>query len=455
MSHLHTVPATAAMRLVPSPQWYHPDPGLLGGELCYAAADRVLITGPDGDDLGPHLARYGPRPVTTGPAGERLLRTIEQAQLTGRGGAHFPVAAKWRAALGAGAGGLVVANGAEGEPASAKDTALLQHRPHLVIDGLICAAEAIGAGRAVVWLHEGAVDTHRIVAQALAERRTVGFGEPEIRIVTGPDRYLTGEASAVVRALDGGPALPAFTRQPAAVRGVHGLPTVVQNVETLARVALLARAGADGPMPGVLVTVHGESLDGSQILTVRELAPSRTVADAVVGQWGPRSSLPQAVLIGGYGGSWQRWDEVAAVPIGRLDGRRSIAAAGQPLPSLGAGVLIALPADACGIVETAAVIDYLAGSSARQCGPCRFGTRALADGWRRIAGSRARRGDHPTLLRTVGEVAGRGACRLPDAAVGLTRTALRVFADDLDRHLSGSGCGFEQGRAVLPLPGRV
>ncbi|MFZ0158120.1 MAG: NADH-ubiquinone oxidoreductase-F iron-sulfur binding region domain-containing protein [Kineosporiaceae bacterium] len=455
MSHLHSVPPTAAMRMVPGQQLpRHPFPGLLDGEFCYSAADRSLIAGPDGDDLGPHLARCGPRPVTTGRAGEVLLRSIDHAGLTGRGGAHFPVATKWRAALAAGGGGLLVANGAEGEPASAKDTALLQHRPHLVIDGLVCAAETIGAARAVIWLHEGAVETHRVLAQALAERRAAGFAEPAIRIVTGPDRYLTGEASAVVRALDGGPALPAFTREPAATRGVHGLPTVVQNVETLARVALLARAGADAPMPGVLVTVHGESLHGEQALTVRELAPSRTVAEAVLDRWGPRSSPPQAILIGGYGGSWLPWAEVAGLPLGRLDGQRSISLVGQPHPSLGAGVLIALPTDACGLTETAAVIDYLAASSAKQCGPCLFGTRALADGWRRIADSRARRGDHRHLLTVAAQVAGRGACHLPDAVVGLTRTALRVFADDLDRHLRGAGCGFEQGRPVLPMPGR-
>ncbi len=456
MNHLHSVPQTAAMRMVPGQhQPVHSHPGLLDSEFCYAAHDRALIAGPDGDDLEAHLSRYGTRPVTTGRAGEALLRTIDHAALTGRGGAHFPVATKWRAALAAGAGGLVVANGAEGEPASAKDTALLQHRPHLVIDGLVCAAETIGAAKAVIWLHEGAVETHRAVAQALAERRAAGFAEPVIRIVTGPDRYLTGEASAVVRALDGGPALPAFTREPAAVRGVHGLPTVVQNVETLARVGLLARVGAEAPMPGVLVTVHGESLHGEQALTVRELPASRTVADAILDRWGPRSSLPQAVLVGGYGGNWLSWNEIAAVPLGRLDGQRSISLAGQSYPSLGAGVLIALPTNACGITETAAVIDYLATSSARQCGPCLFGTRALADGWRRIADNQARKGDHAALLTVAGEVARRGACHLPDAAVGLTRTALRVFSDDLDRHLSGAGCGFEHGRGVLPLPGRI
>ncbi len=95
-----------------------------------------------------------------GWAGEQLLDSIEQAELTGRGGAHFPVARKWRTALDAArAGGgevLVVANGAEGEPASAKDAALLLQRPHLVLDGLVCAAEAFGASSAVLWLQEGA-----------------------------------------------------------------------------------------------------------------------------------------------------------------------------------------------------------------------------------------------------------------------------------------------------------
>lgn len=447
---MHTVaPATRPLRT--GAEWSllgtHPE-----AQVAFAASDRSLLHAEPADRLEDHLRRYGPRPVTTARAGELLLRSVEAAELSGRGGAHFPVARKWRTALEAAqAGGrevLVVANGAEGEPASAKDAALLLQRPHLVLDGLVCAAETLGASSAVLWLHEGA-SAVEAVGRALAERRAAGAVEPDVRVATGPDRYLTGEGNAVVAALDGGPALPAFLRRPAAVAGVDGRPTVVQNVETLARVALLARTGASGPIPGVLTSVLSRSTEGRWAVVVRELAPFRTVAEAVLDGYWAAAPKPGAVLVGGYGGRWMHWDDAAPLALGRL--------AARPAPggvSLGAGVIAPLPDGACGVRETAAVVDYLAASSARQCGPCLFGTRALADAWSRIARGAARRGDEERLHEVSAEISSRGACRLPDAAVSLTLSARDVFLADLERHLAGYPCG-PLSPSVLPVPGSI
>ena len=450
--------------------WWEPDHRLLSGICGYDAHDRSRLSGPDPDLLEDHVARYGPRPVVTGTAGDELLVALEEIRLTGRGGAHFPVAKKWRTVLAAGGGGIVVGNGAEGEPASAKDAALLQHRPHLVLDGLACAAEVVGATGATLWLHEGAVETRRAVVRAIGERRAAGFEEIGVQVVLGPDHYLSGESSAAIQALDGGPPLPAFTRVPAAVKGIGGRPTLLQNVETLARVALIARTGATGAMPGMLVTVLGDAG-----LTVCELPPETTVAEAVrIGNGAGLGGLPpQAVLLGGYGGSWMSWAEAAPQPLGHLDGRRSVEApptprsrrrraAPAPPPlsasftaSLGAGVMAVLPADVCGIVETAAVVEYLATSSARQCGPCVFGTRDLADTLARISRCEARRGDLDLLTRIAAQVVRRGACHLPDGAVQILRSALHVFAEDLEQHVQHGRCAHPGGRAVLPVPGEL
>ncbi|MBL8931690.1 MAG: hypothetical protein JNL54_16335 [Kineosporiaceae bacterium] len=463
-----------------------PDRHLLGAEVYYRAAQRDVLHGPTTEGLGVHLARVGPMPSALGGAGGQLLQIVDEVGLTGRGGAHFPVAAKWRSTItavqerhvrrrirggrGESAPGevLVVANGAEGEPASAKDAALLQHRPHLVLDGLVAVAEVVGADAGVVWLHESADQTRQAVARALAERRAARHDSVPISLATGPDRYLTGEANAVVQALDGGPAVPWFRTVPAAQGGgVDGQPTLVHNVETLARTALLARTGvpteASGPAGGVLTSVLGRLTSGQAVITVRELPPQCTVADAVLDRYG-HEVAPRAVLIGGYGGTWLSWEEAADLTLGRLDRRRAPGAGLLPGEvTLGAGVLAALPADACGVAETASVATYLADSSARQCGPCLFGTRALAELWTRIAQGRARRGDEQELARISAQLVRRGACALPDAAVNLTLSAARVFADDVRGHLAGAGCvrGCRAGSAagpaeawstVLPVP---
>lgn len=154
-------------------------------------------------------------------------------------------------------GGTVAANAAEGEPASGKDAVLVGRRPHLVLDGLVSAGEAVGAEDLVVWLHEGDCAGHRSINRALGERRAAGLREPSVRVEVGPASYLSGESSAVLRSLAGGPALPQFRRTPAARDGLRDRPALVHNVETLARVALAGRLGPAGYRPTTLLTVVG------------------------------------------------------------------------------------------------------------------------------------------------------------------------------------------------------
>ena len=415
--------------------------GVLGLPVVYQAHRPELVSGPEVDTLRRHTAWYGrPDPGTgtgTGPSGD-LVAELDAVALAGRGGAHFAVARKWRSTASRD-GGVVVANGAEGEPASAKDAALLQHRPHLVLDGLACAAAAVGATRTVLWLHEGASASHSAVSRALTERRSAGLRE-RVEVVTGPEHYLSGESSAVVRALSDGPALPAFRRVPATVSGIGGGPTLVHNVETLARVALVARGGRDGYRDTTLVTVVAEGRR-----TVLEVDPRSTVEQVVaVG-----GVAPQAVLLGGYGGTWLPWTAAAQLPLHH----QALRDAGA---GLGAGVVVPLPADACGVVETAGVLDYLARSSARQCGPCLFGLRAIADQLLELAQGEGGRGNLRRLRTFAAEVEGRGGCHHPDGAVRLLLSAVTTFEADLSAHSRHGRCLHRDdpfaAPVVLPVP---
>lgn len=390
-------------------------------------------------DLATHLATYGPA-----GAADDLLTAVDEIGLTGQGGGHFPVAAKWRtvreSATRSGRAPLVVANGAEGEPASAKDQLLLATRPHLVLDGLAETAAAVGADETVLWLHGDAHLLHVAVHRAVAERRAAGLREPRVRVVSAPAHYLAGESGAVVRGLSGGPALPMTRRVPAAVEGVDGRPTLVHNVETLARTALLARTGAAAHRATALVTVV---VNGSRtVLEVDARAPVR-VALLLAG-W-PVDVEPAAILLGGYGGSWLPWDQAAHLELSP----GALRAAGT---SMGAGVLAPLPAGACGVAETARLTAYLAGSSARQCGPCVFGLAALADVLERLRTGDARRSDVERLSRWTGEIDGRGACHHPDGAVRMVRSALVTFARDVDAHRRHRPCGAAHAEALLPVP---
>src|SRR5437762_2765205 len=222
-----------------------------------AVIRQRLLAGPDlsrgPEGLAWHVQRLGPPPVI-GPA---LIDVVESSGLAGRGGAAFPVGTKWRSIPRRHAGQpVVVGNGAEGEPQSLKDRVLMTARPHLVLDGAPLAARARRASRIAVVIGESHRDALASMSAALAERP-----EPELRqarIVIAPPRYVAGESSATVHLVGSGIARPT-TRPPSMHEaGVDGRPTLVQNVESLAHVALIARYGAGWFGAGtVLITVVG------------------------------------------------------------------------------------------------------------------------------------------------------------------------------------------------------
>jgi NADH:ubiquinone oxidoreductase subunit F (NADH-binding) len=378
--------------------------------------------------LGDHLRGHGPAPL----GGAALLDRLEDCGLTGHGGGHFPVAAKWRSVLLGGGTATVVANAAESDPASAKDEVLLRQRPHLVLDGLALAVRVLGAREGVLWLHEAssALDA---VAAALRERSTAGLADPPLRVVDAPASYLAGESSAVRRSLAGGPLLPGPRDVPQSL----GSP-VIQNVETLARVALVARGAVDAA-DAALVTVLDEGLR-----TVTETVPAETVAGVVLRTRGFGGPPPRAVLVGGYAGTWVSWEQA-----------QELALAGPTRwAGTGTGLVAVLPYGACGLAETAALLRYLAGSSAGQCGPCVFGLPSLADLADRLVRGRAGHGDVVRLNAEAAKIDGRGACSHPDGAVRLLSSALATFADDVDEHVHRSRCREGNDGRVFPVPGR-
>ena len=205
--------------------------------------------------LTEHLARHGRLPAIGpgAPSRSEFIAEVGRAGLAGRGGAGFPTARKLHAVASGRDVPVVIANGTEGEPASAKDKVLLAREPHLVLDGAVLAARMVGAPRAIVVVHDAVLDT---VIAAVAERRRARYGRVRIKVMMAADGFVAGEASALVNWAGHGIPLPTATPPRVSERGLDGRPTLVQNVETLAHLALIARH-ADGwccgtRPPGVL-----------------------------------------------------------------------------------------------------------------------------------------------------------------------------------------------------------
>jgi NADH:ubiquinone oxidoreductase subunit F (NADH-binding) len=391
----------------------------------------------------PHRQSRAPR-----DSAQRLIELIERSRLTGRGGAGFPTGRKLRAVAETKGRPVVVANGAEGEPASTKDRLLLSRSPHLVLDGLSLAAFAVRADRAFLVVHQRQRRLGASLEAAVAARVAAGIDQIPIEVVGIPDRYVSSEQSAIVQYLNGGAAVPTFSPPRTHERGFDGRPTLVNNVETLAHIALIARhgdrwfrsAGVPGAAGTMLVTVSG-AVAKPGVYEVQLGTP----VGAAVSSAGGVTEQPQAILTGGYFGTWLPVDLAWQLPLTHRDFKSAGGA-------LGAGIIVVLPDSSCGLAETARVVRYLADESAGQCGPCVFGLPALADALADLAydGQHRPTRQAGTLL---GLVEGRGACKLPDGATQLVRSALETFGVDADWHEQRGPCYGIQRAPVLDVPG--
>ena len=407
--------------------------------------------------LDHHVSLFGQLPRTA-----EVIDLVESASLRGRGGAGFSTAKKLEAVARASGRPVVVANGVEAEPPSDKDRTLLRVAPHLVLDGAVLAADAIGARDIVVAVSRPAPE----LRDAIAERTRRGsdplrieLGRVPHRFVAvgaGPDRHrpvprhryrarrarlarpghgagaaAAGRpgAAALLRALEGRPARPTLKPPYPSERGLRDAPTLVQNVETLAHMALIARFGPDWFGSGtVLATLSGAVSQPG----VYEIPLGATLADVVAACGGVHGPVA-AYLVGGYFGRFVAADEAPSLALTPEE--------------LGAGAIVAVPASTCAAAECARVVRWLAGESAGQCGPCVHGLPAVADAI--DVGSRGdRRGE---LARLAALVDGRGACRHPDGVARLVRSALDVFADELALHARRRGCG-RRLEHILPVP---
>jgi NADH:ubiquinone oxidoreductase subunit F (NADH-binding) len=406
-----------------------------------------LLAGPAARESWPdHLGRLGPMP--DGAESPRdLVDQLARSGLVGRGGGYFPLESKMRTALSSPGTPVVVVNACESEPAVRKDRLLLRHRPHLVLDGALAVAAALEADRVIIASHAGSF-ARASAALAATERPTRSI---QVEFVDVPNTYIAGESTALVSFLNGGPALPPGRTVPTAVSGVDGRPTVVSNTETLAHAAMIARFGsawfreAGSPdAPGsVLVTTAGD-VRHEDVLEVVERV---TVGEALEAAGGVRGE-PQAVLVGGYAGTWVPAHRIWQAPLDAAFLRRL----GAPL---GCGLLGVVASDRCGLVETARLIGWLAGERAGQCGACTLGMPDLADRMLGLADGSRRGGKEVRRIVSLGEtISGRGLCHLPDTAVAMAESALVTFADELKLHKQGR-CSGRCDEPVFPVPERA
>jgi NADH-quinone oxidoreductase subunit F len=355
-----------------------------------------------------------------------VLDTLERSGERGRGGGGFPTAAKWRRGAAQPAPRrFAVANGDEGDPGSFVDRVLLERDPHAVLEGLALAALAVGAERGIVYVRSEYPEARERVARAAAEARAAGvldgaaFGRRfpfEVEVVSGRGSYVCGEETALLAALEGrrGEVRP---RPPyPSERGLFGLPTVVNNVETLVNVPWILRRGAEAyralgapSEPGTKALSLGRGFARPGIVEVEFGTPLRRVIEE--GGGGRDGVELEAVALGGPMG--------CIVPRSAWDVPLSGAALAARGLDLGHGGLVAIPRGTDRRALLRHWLRFMADESCGRCVPCRVGSRRALE----LAGDLEAPAARERLARLLELVATTSLCpfgqRIPGPARGL------------------------------------
>jgi NADH:ubiquinone oxidoreductase subunit F (NADH-binding) len=377
---------------------------------------------------------------------QAVIDVISASALAGRGGAGFPTGRKWQAVRDAtGTPKTIVCNADEGEPGCFKDRAILDYDPHAVIEGMALAAYATGATRGFIYLRYEYPETFVTLERALAEARDAGLlGSAvlgttftfDLYIRRGAGAYICGEEGSLLNSLEGKHPFPRNRPPFPVTHGYEGLPTVVNNVETLAAAAQIVRQGAEW-YRGLGADGHAGtkiiSLSGDVRRPGNYEVPIGLPLGTLLNDWAggpPNGRTVQAVTMAGLSGGFLAGDDLDVT----LD-EPAIRAKGS---FLGAGGIMVFD-DSRDMVSVARdAMSFFAHESCGKCFPCRIGTHRITE---RLAG----KAGPSDISKWIDEITDLGstmkamsACGLGLAAPLITESLLRYFPDAVARHVAGS-----------------
>jgi NADH-quinone oxidoreductase subunit F len=386
-----------------------------------------------------YLAAGGYQAVQKSHAAEAILAEIDASGLRGRGGAAFPVSRKWSvAAESSERTRYLVCNAGEDEPGSFKDRFLIEHRPHLVLEGMILAARAVGARQAFVYLNETYRTCLARMSQAIGEADGHGYlGTLKVSIHPAPTVYVAGEDSASIEVLEGKPPLPRQKPPYPAAAGLFGKPTVVNNVETLANVPAILRNGAawfrgfgTAQSPGTMIFCLGDEVANPGAYEVAFGTPLRKLFECAVG--GLKKGNLKAILPGPSSAFLLHAD--LDIPLDP----ESLRKAGS---TLGCGVVRFYGDCECMVEETLRLARFFARESCGQCPACRMETGMLVALLERIHQGKGDAALYEQFAKVLEFNKGKGFCALIHMPGPPILSSLRLFRDEFDRHMREGKCG--------------
>jgi NADH-quinone oxidoreductase subunit F len=376
---------------------------------------------------------------------EEVIGEIEAAGLRGRGGSGFPTAAKWRVARDTPADRrIVVANLMAADPSALGDRALAEGNPHLVVEGLIIAAHAIGASEAIIAVRRDwtvAIERLQAAVRDATEAHLGGYlvlgtdTSVQLSVWEGSGAYVAGEETALINALSGDRGMPLIRPPYPAEKGLWGAPTVVQNGETLAHVAWImahsseafASVGADGSRGTKLVTIMGRVGEPGLL----EVALGTPLLE-VLGMAGGGTGTTKALFVGGPGGG--------AIDAGSLELPYDYESLGHVGAIIGSGSILVTDRATCMVDTARFFIDFNAREACGKAVPCRIGTKRLVEALDRILAATPRPDDFTLLRELSRKVSDTALCKLERLASGPILTTLDHFGEEYRAHAERGVC---------------
>ena len=387
---------------------------------------------------------------------EDLIQQVKDSGLRGRGGAGFPTGLKWSfIPKDPTVPKYLACNADEGEPGTYKDRIIIEHDPHLLIEGMAITCHAIGAETAYIYIRGEFALGARILEGALAEayesgylgRNIQGSGlSLDMHVHRGYGAYICGEETALLESLEGLRGQPRKKPPFPALAGLYAKPTVINNVETLACIPAIISKGAKwfsgiGPekSPGPKLYCVSGHVKKPGILELPMGTPLREIVFEHCGGIKDDKEL-KAVIPGGVSAPLLMPDELdTPMDFDSLAAKKSM---------LGSGAVVVMDETTC-MVKTAYIINrFFSHESCGKCTPCREGTTWLTQVLKRIEHGKGRKGDVEMLEDICGNIFGRTFCPLGDGAVMALRGFLTNFKDEFLYHVERKECMARPLRAV-------
>jgi NADH-quinone oxidoreductase subunit F len=386
---------------------------------------------------------------------ENVVEEVTKSNIRGRGGAAFPAGRKWQFLPKDAEVRYLCVNADESEPGTCKDRQIMEHDPHLLIEGVLITCFAIKAKRAYIYIRGEYPQSIGCLEKALVEAREKGFvGENilesgfscEVDVHLGAGAYICGEETALLESLEGRRGYPRLKPPFPAVSGLWGAPTIINNVETIAAVPCIVEKGGDW-----YAGIGTPESTGTRIVSVSGHVEKPGVFEVESG-----TNL-LAIINELSGGVWKGRKLKAVIPGGssvpvllaeECDAGLDNESMAEKGTYAGCAAVIVMDETTCMVEALLNLQEFYAHESCGQCTPCREGVDWMRKILVRLESGEGTEADIDTLEQVAENIIGNTVCPLADGAVMPVQSFLKKFKDEFVAHVTGKGCPFKNGSAA-------